>query len=445
MKFRMIISLIIGIILHNVFGQYAATYIGSTLISEYYGEYALDNAIRETNESAVSSHPITKIYFAGGDWSHRLSASSGTFKIASDVNGLEIVGENNPVLNNGFEILGQNIHIHSDWFIFIELGYGHGTGVYDLGNNNTIENIYVFNGWVGIHTDGDNVIVNHCISDGSEIGFFGHGLEKTGNFHKIMAKNCSIGMKFYEGYYATIDRATAYNFKYYGITGSEARVLCKRCLVYGPVDPDLDYYYYNYVSFVNAWDDVYNDNVAMGDNCVSSGRAFNHCTGTDKIAYDYYPNNIDYPTFAYFIVDSADLMVRESYSEGDWASLTHSAPVMLCHYTYDSYETNYHYEDNVGYDTNITKGLGRVKFSTKESIPEKLKILASPNPFNSMVNISISVPSDIAIMDINGRIVGEFYDSREVNWEPKGLPSGVYTVIAHYPGGHVLQKIVYLK
>ncbi len=108
------------------------------------------------------------------------------------------------------------------------------------------------------------------------------------------------------------------------------------------------------------------------------------------------------------------------------------------------------------------------------SLPDKLSIMAYPNPFNSAVTIALDipvgdcspVPLSVEIYDVNGRKIAQSEDIRSLSgaettfprnslrirsgsefvWHPdESLPSGIYLVRATVGEETVSKRVVYLK
>ena len=95
-----------------------------------------------------------------------------------------------------------------------------------------------------------------------------------------------------------------------------------------------------------------------------------------------------------------------------------------------------------------------VKLSPPEGItetaakPDAPTIKVSPNPFNSVCEISVPVGAEVLIYDIEGNLVHRTAArGGKVIWVPgKTVASGVYTVRVHLAGGKTAnRKVVYLK
>jgi hypothetical protein len=218
-------------------------------------------------------------------------------------------------------------------------------------------------------------------------------------------------------------------------------------LVYGPEDIDEVGAYYNEVTFLNVWSDALNDNVAMGDNCHTLGKDFVGCAGADRMSYDWYPDE-DYRSN--FYTSLADIVTDSTYSSGEWSVMSnHFVPKMLCHYVHSPLTSRYEFDDNVGYDTLITKKVARQIYDNSTSIkPSGISITAFPNPFNSELQISLasSQSATISIYNLQGQIVAKFTDSPSVKWRPKNLPTGIYLIRAETENGGIAEtKIIYLK
>ncbi|GEM_PF-5210256 len=445
---RIIIFVMLWVSVSVVLGGGAVTYVGSTVSHHYMGEYALQDAIDEANSRATTSSPITKIYFYGGDMDHRFSARGDYFELGPYINGLEMIGENSPFLNNGIKLNGRDIHIHSDKFIYI-ITDGYHEAIFDLGRNNTIEDIYVMNGNYGIHTDGYDATVINCIAENCIWGFVGHGPGKSASFYKVMARNVVRGMFFYASFRSTIDRATVYNFSEYGIynESSDADLVhCARCLVYDGSGSSVVAYYQN-VTFDNVYPE-FNDNVAMGDNCQSRGVDFVSCAGIDRSSYDWYPRTIVLPATGEvieFITSSADIVTKDHYYPAEWSYITYDAvPNMLCYY--ENIGGIHYLRGHVGYDELLKPGVARESHEYSASGVAQIHLDVSPNPFNSSIKIETDRPSNINIIDLTGKEIASFTHVQSAIWHPSTeVPAGIYLVKVSSPYGTVVKNVIYLK
>lgn len=78
-------------------------------------------------------------------------------------------------------------------------------------------------------------------------------------------------------------------------------------------------------------------------------------------------------------------------------------------------------------------------------IPDKMRIWAYPNPFNSAVNIYSNNGQEIEIYDIHGHLVEEI-DGKRAIWQPDGqIDSGIYIVRINCNGYMLNRRIVYIK
>ncbi len=89
-------------------------------------------------------------------------------------------------------------------------------------------------------------------------------------------------------------------------------------------------------------------------------------------------------------------------------------------------------------------------------LPEKTLLMsASPNPFNSAVNIDFQIPADgevkLDIFDITGRKVASLIDgevtsgSQTIRWEPADSPTGVYLVRLNAGDETTTRKVLFAK
>ncbi|MBN2544132.1 T9SS type A sorting domain-containing protein [bacterium] len=95
--------------------------------------------------------------------------------------------------------------------------------------------------------------------------------------------------------------------------------------------------------------------------------------------------------------------------------------------------------------------------------PDKLELIAYPNPFNGAISIEIAsggmfheAPVQLEIFDINGRLVGQSpitplneggsYCFRTFSWSPdESTPTGIYLMRAKIGNQTVSKKVLYLK
>ena len=81
--------------------------------------------------------------------------------------------------------------------------------------------------------------------------------------------------------------------------------------------------------------------------------------------------------------------------------------------------------------------------------------MAYPNPFNPSTNITYSISNDgytnIAVYDINGRLISELVNdfkvagNYEITWNAGYNSSGVYFVVMNINGYSATQKIMLIK
>ncbi len=86
-------------------------------------------------------------------------------------------------------------------------------------------------------------------------------------------------------------------------------------------------------------------------------------------------------------------------------------------------------------------------------LPENLSICVSPNPFNSDLSISLSIPTvenlSLRVVDLSGRTACDIFDGsiecgvHEFKWNADEYTSGVYFVVANL-GGEIINKNVLL-
>ena len=95
---------------------------------------------------------------------------------------------------------------------------------------------------------------------------------------------------------------------------------------------------------------------------------------------------------------------------------------------------------------NIDQGLS--------SVPDKISLLAYPNPFNSMINIRISNVKEISqvieIHNVSGKLVETItlnynVKDQEIKWAAQGLPSGIYFIRLVSDYEKQFKKVLYLK
>ena len=81
-------------------------------------------------------------------------------------------------------------------------------------------------------------------------------------------------------------------------------------------------------------------------------------------------------------------------------------------------------------------------------VPEKLEISAYPNPFNSALTIEKPYGAEIAILDLQGRVVAlpSAISHGKSVWRPtEGTPSGVYLIRLEEDGRSVSRQVLLLK
>ncbi len=94
-------------------------------------------------------------------------------------------------------------------------------------------------------------------------------------------------------------------------------------------------------------------------------------------------------------------------------------------------------------------------FDGKNWKPEKLSVVASPNPFNGTVLIETAVPQEtklsVSILDLNGRVITTIFDGTarpgvmRLRWDAAQLPSGVYFAVVQTPSSRAATKLLYVK
>ncbi|MBN2542137.1 CocE/NonD family hydrolase [bacterium] len=79
--------------------------------------------------------------------------------------------------------------------------------------------------------------------------------------------------------------------------------------------------------------------------------------------------------------------------------------------------------------------------------PNDFELHCYPNPFNSSVNITCPVGTEIEIYDLRGRLVGkDITTSTQIIWQPDPLTSsGIYLIRAQSGGKTARKRVVYLK
>tara|TARA_X000001036_G_scaffold417413_1_gene435369 strand:+ start:2268 stop:4334 length:2067 start_codon:yes stop_codon:yes gene_type:complete len=87
-------------------------------------------------------------------------------------------------------------------------------------------------------------------------------------------------------------------------------------------------------------------------------------------------------------------------------------------------------------------------------VPDKISLLAYPNPFNSTINIKISnvkkIGEVIEIHNVSGKLIETInlnnnVKEQEIKWEAQGLPSGVYFIQLVSDYDKQFKKVLYLK
>ncbi len=441
----------------------------------YTGVYAFQQALDEANASAGSTDPVDsiRIYSPPTD---PFVASEDFFTIKAS--NLVIYHDNSAYLSDGIVIdTGEVIRkveiigIHKS-MLYINTTDGVGIdipstavyitvqnaditasscGISNLGRNCTFRNINIQNcSFAGLHNDAKNCYANNIKIQNCGWGILGHGSGNSLTAEKLLIKNCEWGCSFSADISVTIDRATIYNFSFCGIynNSSPSCVHCKRCLVYNDSYTADNYCYYS-VTFDDVWPSSTNDNVAMGGDCATGGHDFFHCSGVGTAArsYDGYPE-ISHCTgvLSEFRPGEANIILQETYNSDQWFSCLpmYTAAKALALYFNDPLTGNRSYVDNVGYDTDITKGIAKKYIAPQ--LPPSLELTAFPSPFNSGIAIRTSIDAYFYIFDSAGRLVATLNGKRAF-WHPAdNLGNGTYIIKALTPDGLSESKqVIYLK
>ncbi|HFE52053.1 MAG TPA: T9SS type A sorting domain-containing protein, partial [Bacteroidetes bacterium] len=101
------------------------------------------------------------------------------------------------------------------------------------------------------------------------------------------------------------------------------------------------------------------------------------------------------------------------------------------------------------------------KITVEVPLPKQFKLYpVYPNPFNPTARIRFDVPKtervQIRVFDLKGRLVQTLFDGRlaagyhRFDWQAvdqagRSVPSGTYLIVATWPGGRSVQKVVLLK
>ena len=323
-----------------------------------------------------------------------------------------------------------------------------GKGIENYGSNNKLEDLYIVGAGYGIHSDAVNTYVYDVRIDSCDIGIRGHGSSNSLVIEKALISNSSDeGCYFYNNTSVHLDRVTVNNFGSIGIDNngtSASYVHCKRCLVYKNGSYGSWGYCYLGVTFDNAWDGATNDNVAMGDDCKTDGHDFYACSGTQRTSYDDYPAIYSSGSFK---KDEANIAVNHSFLYSYWyfGSMSDHVAKMLCYYVHVG--DSMIYNDNVGYDTDITKGLGKwlINPSAVPTPQDILSINAYPNPFNRNINIESEPDAKVEIYNLAGCKVYELSSDHNV-WHPDdNVSCGLYLVKACSGNRTAYKKIQYIK
>ena len=120
-------------------------------------------------------------------------------------------------------------------------------------------------------------------------------------------------------------------------------------------------------------------------------------------------------------------------------------------------ENSYSYWTEAGERRDFLIGAFCMQINENQTYPEKAVMLwTTPNPFNSSLNITYSLPYDsdvvIDVRDITGHKVGssmDFYNSagmHEISWStPEDIQSGLYFLTLRTPGKNITKRVVFLK
>lgn len=103
------------------------------------------------------------------------------------------------------------------------------------------------------------------------------------------------------------------------------------------------------------------------------------------------------------------------------------------------------YTDTVHPSCIILPILPSLPVEEAENRYKEIKLIISPNPFNSYCSISIPKNAKIEIFDITGRKVTELFGKKSV-WKPEEtIPNGLYFIRAKIGTTTVIKKALYLK
>ncbi|MFP4459518.1 MAG: T9SS type A sorting domain-containing protein [Candidatus Zixiibacteriota bacterium] len=100
-------------------------------------------------------------------------------------------------------------------------------------------------------------------------------------------------------------------------------------------------------------------------------------------------------------------------------------------------------------DSSVVQELVEFSEEVKENRPqiaEKLMLSASPNPFNSAMQIKTDDGAEVEIFDASGRMVDSFISNGLDNWKPSDeLESGIFTIKAETENSIRSVKASYIK
>jgi len=91
--------------------------------------------------------------------------------------------------------------------------------------------------------------------------------------------------------------------------------------------------------------------------------------------------------------------------------------------------------------------------SDSRKVPRQIGLRASPNPFNSIIELDIYVPespAELFIYDISGRLIDNLSDklktgSQKINWAPENISSGIYFAKLECSGNKAMIQLILMK
>ncbi|MCD6594642.1 hypothetical protein J7L68_03095, partial [bacterium] len=188
-------------------------------------------------------------------------------------------------------------------------------------------------------------------------------------------------------------------------------------------DIDSIYYVYNgnydagdYCYYNTTFDSSAAYSVAMGDSCLTNGNDEYNCSSTE-----FFKSNDNLSTRG-FDTSTANICINDTISNIEYSGLDNWSPYKLLAYYYDDpFHPYLLYIENVGYDTLITRFLGKRNIRENCISKQQFSISAYPNPFNSSISITVSdgrglarqTPTNIAIYDLRGNVVWEQSPDRD--------------------------------